>query len=410
VIDSLWHGWLTTSSLAQRAAEALLRAAGRRHLARWDQRQPARCQRRILLGLLHQAQTTRFGRARDFRRIRNVADYRRLVPLSTRAELWRDYWQPVYPHLEGATWPGAAANGRLDSDDSARLTPPSPALQAAHRSALFSAFALAGHVRPRTRLVNGSLLFLADEGPSNRTAPALLAERLPAFIHPFTEASADFRVERWATRSVSVLLGPVERLLSLMEQIKQARGKRRVRDVWPNLAAILYTRRPGATPAAVRLRAEAGDDVLLLEMAGRAEGPIAVEDPRFGLPRLLFDHGVYFEFVPPSQVGEPRCPRFGVDEIELGAPYELAVTSPAGLWACRLGRTVCLEQRDPPLLRFLETPTASIETPTPRRTDLAVGALTQPRSPELHPGSDGIPATPSENVFHSPWSARADRE
>ena len=402
------------SSLARRTAEALLRAGGRRHLARFDGLAPARCQTRILLGLLHQAQSTQFGRERDFRRIRTVADYRRLVPLCTRAELWRDYWQPVYPHLAGATWPGPTTHRRTDAGDSVRLTPPSSELQTAHRSALHTAFALAGHVRPRSRLLDGTLLSLADEGPSNRTECAVLAERLPALIRPFTEASADLHVERWANLPVSVLHGPAERLLSLMEQVKQARGKRCLRDVWPMLAAIVYTRR--LSSSAARFRSEVGEDVLLLEMVGRAEGPLAIEDPRYGSLRLLFDHGVYFEFVPPGQAGELRCPRYGIDDIELDVPYELAVSSPAGLWACRLNRTVCLEQRDPPLVRFVETPLPQAAVPAvpaaprrTRRTDLAIGTLTQPHSLELHPRSADSPAAPLENAFHSPWSIRADR-
>ncbi len=158
-----------------------------------------------------------------------------------------------------------------------------------------------------------------------------------------------------------------------------------------------------------RLRREA-EGVLLLEMAGRAEGPIAVEDPRHGLPRLLFDHGVYFEFVPPDQAGEPRCPRHGVAEAELGVPYELALTSPAGLWACRIGRTVCLERRDPPLIRFLDPavpqPTTLATIRRSRRTDLIPPT---PAVPAPHPQSGDSPAAPPESSCHSPWSILADR-
>ncbi|MGH7170107.1 MAG: GH3 family domain-containing protein [Gemmataceae bacterium] len=384
------QGWLTVNVLVRRAAEALLISAGRRHLAQFDRCAPAPCQRRILLGLLHQAQATRFGRDHDFRRIRSVADYRRLVPLWTRAELWRDYWEPVYPHLAGATWPDEGYSS---------LTP--RLLSSCHRSALRTALALAVHVRPRLRLLTGTLLFVSDEGPSRHTDPLSVAERLPALIRPYTQSSAEPQAEHWADLPVTGLIGPAERLLHLLEQIKQARGKRHVRDVWPTLSAILYTRHPSAAPAG-RLRGEVGEDVVLLEMAGRVEGPLAVEDPRFGSLRLLFDHGIYFEFVPPDALNEPRCPRFDIEDIELGVPYELAVTSPAGLWACRIGRTVCLQRRDPPLLRFVE-PTAPkpIETricrPS-RRTDLV---LSTPL-PAPHPQSDGIPAALPENSCHSP--------
>jgi hypothetical protein len=229
---------------------------------------------------------------------------------------------------------------------------------------------------------------------------------LPYLLRPYTLASVEMEAERFGGLSVSGLIGSADRLLLLFEIIKQARGKKRIRDVWPQLSAILSTRRP-AVVSASQLRAEVGEDVLLLEMVGRAEGPIAVEDPCLGLSRLLFNHGSYFEFVPLDQADEPRCPRFGIEEIELGVPYELALTSPAGLWACRIGRTVCLERRDPPLLHFIE-----LAVPQPagrrraRRTDLA---LPTTPLPEPHPQNADTPATLPENSSHSPWSILVDQ-
>lgn len=374
------HGWFTKTSLVRRAAEALLRAGGRRHLARFDRQTAARCQSRILLGLLHQAQTTRFGLDHDFRRIRGIADFRRLVPLTTRADLWRQYWQPVYPHLAGATWPK-----------------PGRSLQAAHRDALRTALALVADAQPRTPLLAGEMLFLGDEGPSSQMRRDNLPERLPALARPYARTTAERPAEYWAERSITCLAGSVERLVPLLERVKQVRGKDCLLDVWPGLTAILYTRRTQGAPVD-RLRAEA-EGVSQLEMVGRAEGPIAVDDPRYGLPRLLHDHGVYFEFVPPGQASELRCPRFGIDEVEVGVPYELAVTSPAGLWACRIGRIVCLERRDPPLVRFLDPQPAK---PVDTRITLPLHAP--------HPQIGGSPAAPPESSFHSPWSARVDRE
>ncbi|GEM_PF-3162419 len=350
-------GWITNSSLVRRTAEVVWTAASRRHLARLDRLAPARCQKRILLGLVHRAQATHFGRDHDFRRIRSIADYRRLVPLYSRAELWREYWQLGHEDKFRA----ATVRERLSNPS---LTVAVRGLSSCHRSALHTALALAAHLRPRTRLLSGALLFLTEEGPSNRTEHALLSERLPALIRPYTVPCTEIEAERFAHLPVTGLIGPAERLLLLLEQIKQVRGKRWVRDVWPQLSVLLYTRRPSDGPAS-QLRAEAGEDVLSLEMVGRAEGPIAVEDPRHGLFRLLVDHGVYFEFVPPEPPLDPppferdlrggRCPRLGIEEIELGVPYELALTSPAGLWACRLGHVICFERRQPPLVRFVET-------------------------------------------------------
>ncbi len=390
------HGWVAERSLVRRATEAALRAASRCHLARLGRLAPARCQKRILFGLVHQAQATRFGVDHDFRRIRSVADYRRLVPLYTRAELWRAYWQPGEDN---------GASSVREGHSSLMLR----ALSSCYRSALRTALALAAEARPGIRLLSGSLLYLSEEGPSSRTERGILSERLPSLIRPYTAASAEIEAERFARLPITVLFGPAERLLLLFENIKKLRGKRNVRDIWPRLSAILYTRRPTAAVTA-QLRDEVGEDVLLLEMTGRAEGPIAVADPRLGLARLLFDHGVYFEFVPLDRAEEPRCPRYGIEEIELGVPYELALTSPAGLWACRLGRIVCLERRDPPLVRFLEPAIPQTDAITKRRparrTDLVLSTFPLP---EAHRQNDGNPAAPPENSSHIPWSILADR-
>jgi hypothetical protein len=390
--------------------EALFRASSRCHLARFDRRAPTRCQNRILLGLLHQARATRFGRDHDFRRIRTVADFRRLVPLCTRADLWRQYWQPVYPHLGGATWPASGpdtkTNGEAGSLSPSRLVSVSD-LQAAHRQALRTALALVAHARPRARLLSGGLLFAEGEGPSNVTKRGSLPKTLPTLVRPYARTGADAPAERWAQLPVTCLAGSVEGLLPLLESIKQVRGKRCVRDVWPGLTAILYTRRSVEAPVD-QLRAEA-DGVLLLETTMRADGPIAVEDPRHGLLRLLYDHGVYFEFVPPDQADEPRCPRYGIGEVETGVPYELVVTSPAGLWACRTGRTVCLERLDPPLLRFLDTivpqPPLASEERLPGWADLIRPTLP---AEAFHLQNGDSPAVPPGSSFHSPWSILAD--
>ncbi len=116
-----------------RAAEAAFRAASRRHLARFDRLAPVRCQTRLLLGLIHQAQPTRFGRDHDFRRIRTVADFRRLVPLCTRADLWRQYGQPA------AMKSTDHENNGADRTPSPCLPIAWPSLHAAHRRALGTA-------------------------------------------------------------------------------------------------------------------------------------------------------------------------------------------------------------------------------------------------------------------------------
>jgi hypothetical protein len=392
LVSSIWEAalrHLADVGVARQATEAGLRARGRRLLTRLDQTDPARAQLRTLLGLVHQARATQFGRAHDFRRIRTAADYRRLVPLTTPAGLWREAWDPALPHVAGATWPAL----------------PSAALRAANAAALRTAFALALHALPRARLLGGRTVWLSDDialspepaNPTPRARDAFGPACLPWEVRPHAAAHPD------AAAPLTCVAGSAARLLKLFEQARCATGRARVTDVWPGLAVAFYSRRL-TDPDAAALRAELGDRVLLLEVAALREGVVAVEDPRYGLPRLLTDHGLYFEFVPAAEAHRPDAPRLGIEGVECGAPYEVALTSPAGVWACRVGMTVQFERRGPFLLRLVAAP------PVP--SSEAVARSDEPEevtSPASRRRTADTPAARPESIAHTPWLVPADR-
>src|SRR5262249_4047463 len=110
--------------------------------------------------------------------------------------------------------------------------------------------------------------------------------------------------------------------------------------------------------------------------------------------------------VPVEQLGEEKPVRHAAAEVELGQPYAVALTSPAGVWSCLVGCTVCFERRDPPLLRVLETRVTQ-EQPLPVAPAVSAGP---PFPPPLPPRKAGPPATPRERSGRTLLSARADRE
>jgi hypothetical protein len=358
-----------------------------------------------LLGLVHRARSTRFGRDHDFRRIRTPGDFRRLVPLRSRGDLWRDYWDSAFPYLGGTTWPDPVlpVPGPRNPDEVPRPVCLSPALQAAHRAALYTALALAADALPRTPLLAGDLLLLRDETTALYPDPAaLLRQRLPPVPRPYARrdaAAAAAVADKLAGEAVSCVAGPADSILGLADHLRHGRGFKSLKQAWPGLAAVLWNSRgPGAREC---VREAAGPGVLLLETVLRPEGPVAVEDPRHGGLRLLTDHGVCFEFVPPGAGDNPS--RLGLDEVQPGVAYELVLTSPAGLWACRTGRAVCFESAAVPLVGFVEMPAPARPVP---RSDPAV----MPPVQGPHRQSAGTAAGLPEMPAHTPWSALAGRE
>jgi hypothetical protein len=349
--------------------DALLRARGRAEIARLDRQSPARCQLRVLRGLLHEATATPFGRSHDFRRIHTEADFRRLVPLRSAAELQR---LPSPPTV-------------FDGGKALRQN-----VRAAWRTAL----ALIVDARPQSRLLSGRLAFLG--GPE--------AAGLPWLARPYSVESADVATaDRLARMPMTCIAGSADRIVSVLDQVRWITGCEQPAELWPHLTAVLYSRTSPQDDWAPQLRELLGEKVLLLETCFLPEGPVAVEDARRGRLALLFDHGVYFEFTPVSEAGNPEPTRHGLNEVEPGVVYEIAMSSPAGVWACRTGWAVRFERRDPPLFQLVATPAPAVAEGRKVLTSLP----SPPQAP--HRQIVGIPAVPPEKFAHTLWSTHADR-
>jgi hypothetical protein len=426
--------WLADARLTRCVVDTLFRCRARHRVVQLDHQSVARCQNRTLLGLVNKAHTTRFGRDHDFRRIRTAGDFQRLVPLRTPAELWREYWQSSFPNLAGATWPEPIpylAVSSAEHNGPFPYIPVSPALWAAQQTAALTALAFVMHARPRARLCSGRLFLLGGgtiltplgDPAQADTVEAMAIRRLPAALQPYAftagQPPTDMLVddpflrglaERSARLPVTCIAGSADRLARFFAHVKRMTGRDRIVDVWPRLAAVLFGRGP-ASLNRVHLAGEVGSpSVLCLEMYLRPEGAVALEDPRFEGLRLLPDHGVYFEFVPLEEIGKPRPARYSAAEVKLGVPHALAISSPAGLWACLVGSVVCFERRNPPLLRVLDTG-MPWEQPTAERLP-ATAALRPPHPfpPQApHPRSTGSRPLPREMPVPNISSIRAER-
>jgi hypothetical protein len=368
--------WLADTRLARGVLDGVFRGKARQRLVELDGQSLARSQNRTLLGLVNKAHTTRFGREHDFRRIRNSVDFRRLVPLRTPAELWREYWQPNFPDLAGATWPGPIPFLAVSTSTAGGPFPYVPVtaeLLAAQQKAALTALAFVMHANPRTRFCSGRLVLLGGTATVVPSKGSLVAEslealairELPATLRRYASALPrqhivdDDRIMcdlagRAAQVPVTCLAGTASRLVRFFEHVRNLTGHEHAADVWPDLSAVLYAA-DSANPETPQFVASLKDSgIVMLETCLRPEGAIAMEDPRHGKLRLLPDLGVYFEFVPVDQVGKANARRYSAAEVKLGVPYALAVSSAAGVWACLIGSVVEFVQREPPLLRLVE--------------------------------------------------------
>src|SRR5207248_1867056 len=102
----------------------------------------------------------------------------------------------------------------------------------------------------------------------------------------------------------------------------------------------------------------------------------------------------FFEFIPVEAAHQHAPPRLGIEQIEVGVPYEMVLTSAAGVGACCADVPLQFDCCDPALFSFIGRTLAHPSfTPQPSRQQ-----------------SDGTPGVLPGSFVHTPWLTSADRE
>ncbi len=336
---------------------------------------PVEVQRRGLLRLVRAARSTRFGVDHGFESIRSVADFQSRVPIRTYEALWDAYLKGHYPRFDDLTWPGRIPYLALTSGTTQGATkyiPVSWEMVASNRKAAKTMVAYHLASRPKSQLFRGKVFFLG--GSTNLERPAegvrqgdlsgIAAEEAGELLRPYTFPPLDLALETdWdrklgllAERSVRepiTLIGGVPSwLLALFGRMLDLTGKSTIAEVWPGLELVVH----GGVkfdPYRSSFDAILGDPkIRLQETYPCSEGFIAFGDPDTGLLRLVYDHGLFFEFVPVDELDSPAPTRHWLGNVQAGVNYAIVVSTCAGLWSHVIGDTVRFESTDPPLLTF----------------------------------------------------------
>jgi hypothetical protein len=141
-------------------------------------------------------------------------------------------------------------------------------------------------------------------------------------------------------------------LLMLFQKLLELSGKCAITEVWPDLEMVIHG---GVKFDPYRHAFEeilGSQSIRLQETYPCSEGFIAFGDPDTALLRLIFDHGLFYEFVPVDELGSERPTRHWLGNVATGVNYAIVVSTCAGMWSHIIGDTVRFESRNPPLLTF----------------------------------------------------------
>jgi len=357
------------------AVNAGFHAYARRRIRQLAVADPVAVQRATLLALVRKAAPTRFGRDHGFGAIGSPADFRKAVPLRTYEDLWNDYLKDRYPVYEDLTWPGLIPFLALTSGTTTGATkyiPVSRAMVASNRKGAQTTLAadLAGH--PDSRLFAGKLFFMGGSSDLEHPAPgvgqgdlsAIASRTVGPLLRPYTFPPLDValvpdwdeKLEVMARRSlgepITLVSGVTSCLLTLFRRVMELSGKPTVAEVWPTLEVVVHGGVKFDPYRGAFATLLGSPQIRLQETYPCSEGFIAFGDPATGLLRLLFDHDIFYEFVPVDELTNPDPTRHWLGDAQVGINYAVVVSTCAGLWGHVIGDTVRFESLAPPLLTF----------------------------------------------------------
>jgi GH3 auxin-responsive promoter len=365
----------TGSPVARSAVNLGFQLAARLRCAELAQADAVRTQERILRRLVSKASQTRFGRDHGFSAIRSTSAFQMAVPLRTYEALWDAYLRDAYPVFDNLTWPGRIPFLALTSGTTEGVTkyiPVSREMTASNRKAARTALAYYLSTRRDSRLFHGRLFFLGGSTDLNQPAPGILegdlsgiaAVEVSSWLRPYAfpplelalEIDWDRKLSELAAQSINqpitLVSGVPGWMLLLFQRVLRLTGKTTVAEVWPQLELVLH----GGVkfdPYRESFTAILGSPAISLqEVYPCSEGFIGFGDPSTGLLRLLFDHGVFYEFVPVEELNSANPTRHWLRTAQCGINYAIIVSTCAGMWAHVIGDTIRFESLHPPLFSF----------------------------------------------------------
>ncbi|MFT4031294.1 MAG: GH3 auxin-responsive promoter family protein [Siphonobacter sp.] len=330
-------------------------------------------QEREFQRLLRAGRTTNWGKEYGYRSIRSLTDFQRQIPVSTYEDLV-PYLERVMQGEDRVLWPSPVrffSKSSGTTNARSKFIPVSrEALDEGHFRAGKDMMALWIDNKPETRVFEGKGLSVGGSlapNPFNAHTltgdiSAIVMKNLPIWAQFIRTPSLQVALmdgwedkircmaEEAARVNVTSILGVPTWILVLIHKVLELTGKSSILDVWPNFEVFIH----GAVafqPYRNLFQKEvfAGQDIRYLETYNASEGFFGLQDDLSKVDELLLmlDYGIFYEFIPLEEIGNPYPKALTITEVELNRNYALVITTNSGLWRYLIGDTIRFTSKQP---------------------------------------------------------------
>lgn len=315
--------------------------------------------------LIYAGKNTEWGRKYDYGSIKNITEFKNRVPLQDYESL-KEYIARTRNGEQNILWPTEInffAKSSGTTNDKSKFIPVSrESLEEGHFKGGKDMLALYCNNYPDTKLFSGKALMIGgskkidpiNEDSYSGDLSAIIINELPIWTQIFrTPDSSVALMDEWEAKiqkiaeltiqeDVTNIMGVPSWTLVLIKYILEQSGKNNLLEVWPNLELFMHG---GVSFVPYREQFKKlipSDQMHYLETYNASEGFFGIQDTRdnnLGL-LLMLDYGIFYEFMPMSELGKEFPSTLTLAEVQTGTDYALIISTNGGLWRYATGDTI----------------------------------------------------------------------
>lgn len=325
---------------------------------------PVQVQKSCLFDLLQSSAMTEWGEKYDFKSIKTRLEFAQRVPIQTYESL-QPFIERTLKGEKNILWPEEtkwfAKSSGTTSSKSKFIPVSKSSLEDCHFRGGKDIIAIYNNLYPSNSMFKGKSLALGGSHEVSQynnqsfygDLSAIIIENLP-FWADFarTPDSSIMLMSEWEEKLIKItestinenvtsLAGVPSWFLTLIRSLLEKTGKDNLHEIWPNLELFVHGGVSFVPYKEQYQKLCPKEGMHYMETYNASEGFFAIQDdPEDDSMLLMLDYGIYYEFIPMTELDRENPRTLLIDEVEIGRSYAMIITTNGGLWRYMIGDTV----------------------------------------------------------------------
>ncbi len=337
---------------------------------------PLEVQAELLRKLVSTSQNTVTGKKAQFKDVRNYQDFKSSLPTVSYEDIEEDILS-VKDGAQNLFWPTeikwfAKSSGTTNSKS--KFIPVSKeAIEECHFKGGKDMLSIYFHHNPETRIYSGKGLLLGGSKQINQISnesfygdlSAILISNLPFWVAIKRMPDMDtMLMEEWEEKleimstqtigkNITHVAGVPSWTMVLFKKILEKTGAQNIHEVWPNLELFMHGGVSFEPYREQYKRLLPSPKTHYLETYNASEGFFGIQyQPDSPDMLLMLDYGIFYEFIPMSEIDNANPSIIDLSEVMIGVNYAMVISTNSGLWRYKLGDTIMFTSTSPYLFRI----------------------------------------------------------